>query len=45
MQNALSMANDERDELRREIARLNEDLEKFKGKYFDSEQKMMGPSS
>ena len=32
-----SMVND--DELRREIARLNEDLEKFKGKYFDGEQK------
>merc|ERR1712115_315418 len=26
------------DELSREIARLNEELEKFKGKYFDSEQ-------
>jgi len=29
---------DEIDELTREIARLNEELEKFKGKYFDSEQ-------
>merc|ERR1711920_848867 len=27
------------DELSRENARLNEELEKFKGKYFDSEQK------
>merc|ERR1712154_719565 len=30
--------NIEIDELSREIARLNEELEKFKGKYFDSEQ-------
>lgn len=27
------------DELQREIARLNEELEKFKGRYFDSEQR------
>merc|ERR1719297_285871 len=27
------------DELRREVSRLNEELEKFKGKYFDGEQR------
>eukprot|EP01084_Bolivina_argentea_P036028 66688_1 len=34
----LSSNPHEIDELSREIARLNEELEKFKGKYFDSEQ-------
>merc|ERR1712244_192643 len=33
--------NIEIDELSREIARLNEELEKFKGKYFDSEQQKL----
>merc|ERR1712190_182808 len=45
MANAQSMVTEsahsmgDNDELRREIARLNDELERFKGKYFDAEQK------
>jgi len=38
-QSKISHSAAEIDELSRENARLNEELEKFKGKYFDSEQK------